>query len=43
MSRWELVPGKSVIKDEYLAAIRAADGGDERPLRELHQRFTRVE
>jgi len=30
----------SVIRDEYLGAIRAADAGDERPLRGLHKRFT---
>jgi hypothetical protein len=29
-----------VIRDEYLGAIRAADDGDEGPLKELHLRFT---
>ncbi len=33
---------KSVIRDEYLAAIRAADAGDERPLRDLQGRFTHM-
>jgi Fic-DOC domain mobile mystery protein B len=33
--------GSSVIRDEYLAAIRAADEGDEDPLIELHRRFAR--
>jgi len=32
----------SVIRDEYLAAIRASDEGDEGPLRALHQRFTHM-
>lgn len=36
----ETIGSKSVIRDEYLAATRAADAGDERPLVELHQRFT---
>ena len=36
----ETIGSNSVIRDEYLGAIRAADAGDERPLRELHQRFT---
>jgi Fic-DOC domain mobile mystery protein B len=31
----------SVVRDEYLAAIRAADAGDEKPLLELHRRFAR--
>ncbi len=34
------IGSKSVIRDEYLAAIRACDEGDERPLRDIHQRFT---
>jgi Fic family protein len=36
----EAIGSKSVIRDEYIAAIRAADEGDEWGLRELHQRFT---
>ena len=32
----------SVIRDEYLMAIRASDEGDEGPLRALHQRFTHM-
>jgi Fic-DOC domain mobile mystery protein B len=31
---------RSVVRDEYLAVIRAADEGDEGPLFELHRRFT---
>jgi hypothetical protein len=31
-----------VVREEYIAAIRAADDGDEEPLSELHRRFTRV-
>jgi Fic-DOC domain mobile mystery protein B len=34
------IGSQSLIRDEYIAAIRAADHGDEEPLRELHQRFT---
>jgi Fic-DOC domain mobile mystery protein B len=34
------IGSKSEIRDEYLAAIRAADDGDEGPLKELHLRFT---
>ncbi len=36
----ETIGSKSVIRDEYLAAIRSADEGNESPLIELHQRFT---
>jgi len=36
----ETIGSTSVIRDEYLAAIRAADAGDERSLIELHRRFT---
>jgi Fic-DOC domain mobile mystery protein B len=36
----ETIGTKSVARDEYLAAIRAADAGDEGPLIELHRRFT---
>ncbi len=35
----ETIGSTSVIRDEYLAAIRAADEGDEMPLIELHQRY----
>ena len=35
----ETIGSKSVIREEYLGAIRAADDGDERPLSELHRRF----
>ena len=34
------IGSRSVVRDEYLAAIRAADSGDEGPLLELHDRFT---
>jgi Fic-DOC domain mobile mystery protein B len=37
------IGSKSVVRDEYLAAIRAADSGDARPLMELHHRFTHAE
>ena len=36
----ETIGSKSVIREEYLAAIRAADEGEEGPLIELHRRFT---
>ena len=36
----ETIGTQSVARDDYLAAIRAADEGDEEPLNELHQRFT---
>jgi Fic-DOC domain mobile mystery protein B len=44
ITQWpeETIGSKSVIRDEYLTAIRAADEGDEGPLRELHQRFTHM-
>jgi Fic-DOC domain mobile mystery protein B len=32
--------GESVVRSEYLVAIREADGGDYAPLVELHRRFT---
>jgi Fic-DOC domain mobile mystery protein B len=35
----ETIGSMSIIRDEYLAAIRAADEGDETPLRLLHQRY----
>jgi Fic-DOC domain mobile mystery protein B len=38
----ETIGARSVVREEYLAAIRAADGGDEGPLSELHRRFSRV-
>jgi Fic-DOC domain mobile mystery protein B len=34
------IGSKSVVRDDYLAAIRAADLGDEGPLLALHHRFT---
>jgi Fic family protein len=34
------IGSQSMIRDEYVAAIRSADKGDEEPLREIHQRFT---
>jgi fido (protein-threonine AMPylation protein) len=34
------IGSESVIRAEYLAAIRSADAGDERPLRDLHLRHT---
>ena len=36
----ETIGSTSVIRREYVDAIRAADDGDEGPLRVLHQRFT---
>jgi Fic-DOC domain mobile mystery protein B len=36
----ETIGSTSVVRDEYLAAIRAADHGEEAPLIELHRRFT---
>jgi Fic-DOC domain mobile mystery protein B len=36
----ETIGSKSVIRNEYLAAMQAADEGNEGPLSELHQRFT---
>jgi Fic-DOC domain mobile mystery protein B len=36
----ETIGSISVIRDEYLAAIRAADRGEASLLRELHKRFT---
>jgi hypothetical protein len=36
----ETIGTKSVVRDEYIAAIRAADEGDEGPLSELHRQFT---
>jgi Fic-DOC domain mobile mystery protein B len=36
----ETIGTRSVIRDEYLAAIRAADVGDEGPVIQLHRRFT---
>jgi Fic-DOC domain mobile mystery protein B len=36
----ETIGSSRVVREEYLAAIRAADHGDEGPLRELHRRFT---
>ena len=39
----QTIGSKSVIRDEYLSAIRAADAGDEKPLRELHRRLTHTD
>jgi Fic-DOC domain mobile mystery protein B len=36
----ETIGKKSVIRHEYLAAVRAADEGDEGPLIALHRRFS---
>jgi Fic-DOC domain mobile mystery protein B len=36
----ETIGTKSVVREEYIAAIRAADNGDEELLSELHRRFT---
>jgi Fic-DOC domain mobile mystery protein B len=36
----ETIGSSSVIRGEYIAAIQAADQGDEGPLREIHRRFT---
>jgi Fic-DOC domain mobile mystery protein B len=36
----ETIGAKSPIRDEYIAAIRAADEGDEDPLKDLHAQFT---
>lgn len=38
----ETIGTRSVVRDEYLAAIRAADDGDEGPLVQIHRRFTPV-
>ena len=35
----EVIGTESVIRREYIAAIRAADQGDDQPLIELHRRF----
>lgn len=41
LTEWpeDAIGGTSTIRDDYLAAIRAADAGDFGPLIELHQRF----
>jgi hypothetical protein len=36
----ETIGTTSVVRAEYIAAIRAADHGDEGPLADLHRRFT---
>lgn len=36
----ETVGNASIIRDEYLAAVRSADAGDYAPLIALHQRYT---
>jgi Fic-DOC domain mobile mystery protein B len=38
----ETIGSMSVIRHEYLTAIRASDEGDEEPLWALHQRFTHM-
>jgi len=38
----QTIGSESVIRDEYLVAIRAADEGDERPLRDLQERLTHM-
>jgi Fic family protein len=42
ITRWpeETIGATSLIRDRYLAAIRAPDSGDEKPLLELHRRYT---
>jgi Fic-DOC domain mobile mystery protein B len=37
------IGNRSVIRDEYIAAIKSADDGVEEPLIELHSRYTRLE
>jgi Fic-DOC domain mobile mystery protein B len=41
VTQWpeEAIGATSVIRDDYLAAIRAADSGKFRPLTELHRRY----
>jgi Fic-DOC domain mobile mystery protein B len=36
----ETIGTESVIRSEYIAAIKLADGGDDGPLMELHKRYT---
>jgi len=38
----ETVGNASIIRDEYLAAVRAADGGNYQPLIALHRRYTQI-
>ncbi len=35
-----VIGSKSIIREEYLRAIRAADDGDEKPLALLHSRYS---
>jgi hypothetical protein len=39
----ETIGDQSVIRDEYIAAIKSADNGIEEPLIKLHDRYTRPE
>jgi len=39
----ETIGDRSVIRDEYIAAIKSADNGMEEPLIKLHDRYTRPE
>ncbi len=41
LTEWpeEVIGATSVIREEYLAAVRAADSGDYAPLIELHRRY----
>jgi Fic-DOC domain mobile mystery protein B len=45
LTEWpeETIGDRSVIRDEYIAAIKSADNGVEEPLIELHSRYTRLE
>src|SRR5208282_1414341 len=38
----DTVGNASIIRDEYLSAVRAADGGDYKPLIALHQLYTQA-
>ncbi len=44
LTEWpeETIGETSVIRDEYLTAIRAADSGDYAPLMELHRRYAAI-
>ena len=45
LTEWpeDTIGDRSVIRDEYIAAIKSADDGVEEPLIELHSRYTRLE
>jgi hypothetical protein len=45
LTEWpeETIGDRSVIRDEYIVAIKSADNGVEAPLIELHSRYTRLE